>query len=370
MAKLGEKTKFVIIGISLFILSIVLIILGTQLSKIERETVGVSQKIFEEVEDIEETEKIEETEDVDTNTELNEIDNIEVIDSENTWKIEEKQIKENKTNNTHTVKMPYYIKINIQENVVNIYTLDNNGDYTVPYKSMLCSTGRATPAAGNIYTMSDRGAWGYMVGNVWAQYYTRITGAILFHSVPYTKRDKSCLEYWEYDKLGTKASAGCIRLTVANAKWIYENCRAGTKVEFYSDSNPGPFGKPSEKLISSEESVRGWDPTDPDSRNPWINYTKQEPVNEQKNNNQNDMSNNEVNELKNKENITENTVNIVNDQEENTEISNETPENKIENNIIDNNITENNITENNITDNNITDTNNAVDINQINETNE
>ena len=65
----------------------------------------------------------------------------------------------------------------------------------------------------------------------------------MFHSVPYEKKDKSTLEWWEYDKLGETASLGCIRLTVKDAKWIYDNCMKGTKVEFYSDENPGPLRK-------------------------------------------------------------------------------------------------------------------------------
>lgn len=94
--------------------------------------------------------------------------------------------------------------------------------------------------------------------------------------MPYEKKDKSTLEWWEYDKLGTKASLGCIRLKVVDAKWIYDNCVPGTKVEFYTSSNPGPLGKPTAQKISEDEEVRGWDPTDPDANNPWRNYVKKE----------------------------------------------------------------------------------------------
>lgn len=181
----------------------------------------------------------------------------------------------------------YFIKVNYQANVVTIYTKDTAGNYTVPYKAMVCSCGTATPTSGT-YTIPggkwDRWTWGQMVGNVWAQYYVRIKGSILFHSVPYTSKDKSTLEYWEYDKLGTTASAGCVRLTCKDAKWIYDNCVAGTKVEFYADSNPGPLGKPTAQKISEDEEVRGWDPTDPSKDNPWKNYTpskKEEPEVEQ-----------------------------------------------------------------------------------------
>ena len=55
-------------------------------------------------------------------------------------------------------------------------------------------------------------------------------------------------------------------------QWIYDNCKLGTKVEFYSSSNPGPLGKPTARKISSAPSnVRGWDPTDPARGNPWKN---------------------------------------------------------------------------------------------------
>ena len=143
----------------------------------------------------------------------------------------------------------------------------------MPVKAMVCSTGKATPTSGT-YKMSNKYRWHQLNGGVYGQYCSRITVHILFHSVPYTSKDKGTLEYWEYDKLGTKASAGCIRLTVQDAKWIYDNCKPGTKVEFYEDSNPGPLGKPTAQKISDDEEVRGWDPTDPDAENPWKNYVK------------------------------------------------------------------------------------------------
>ena len=139
---------------------------------------------------------------------------------------------------------------------------------------MLCSVGFATPTSGT-YSLKKYGGWEWkgLQGDVYGQYATQITGNILFHSVPYTEKyNNASLEYWEYDKLGTSASLGCIRLTVKNAKWIYDNCVAGTKVYFYKDSNPGPLGKPSERKISGDSEVNSWDPTDPASDNPWKEY--------------------------------------------------------------------------------------------------
>lgn len=197
--------------------------------------------------------------------------------------IDEKAIKESKVENEKEIKdnkNKYYIKINNQANVVTIYTKDTEGNYTVPVKAMVCSIGTATPTGGKYKLNGTKHRWHTLFGHtpgtyVYGQYTTAIVGNILFHSVPYTtKGNPSTLEYAEYDKLGTKASAGCIRLTVQDAAWIYNNITTGTIVEFYYDSNPGPLGKPSAQKISWNTECRGWDPTDSNSENPWRNSNK------------------------------------------------------------------------------------------------
>lgn len=184
-------------------------------------------------------------------------------------KEESKENKENKNSNNSS-NTGYYIKVNYTANVVTIYGKDDSGNCTRPIKAMICSTGSATPKSG-VYTIKTKWTWGLLFGNVYGHYVTKIVGNILFHSVPYLSNDPSTLEYWEYDKLGTSASMGCVRLTVADAQWIFNNMPSGTPVEFYSDSNPGPLGKPSAQKISGNIECRGWDPTDPDANNPWHN---------------------------------------------------------------------------------------------------
>lgn len=164
---------------------------------------------------------------------------------------------------------PYYIKINNSANVVTIYSKDSEGNYTIPVKAMVCSTGRATPSSGR-YQTGYKARWIRLFGGVHGQYSTKIVGNILFHSVPYLRYgDPASLEYWEFDKLGTSCSMGCVRLCVADAKWIYDNIGSGTIVEFYSASDPGPLGKPGMQKISSNLENRDWDPTDPDQNSPW-----------------------------------------------------------------------------------------------------
>ncbi len=193
------------------------------------------------------------------------------VKADESQKISKKLIEKKKANNSGPT---YYIKINYTANVVTIYQKDGNGDYTIPVKAFVCSTGTATPRSG-IYRTIRKFRWRALFGGVYGQYATTITGSILFHSVPYYSQNAGTLEYQEYDKLGTTASAGCIRLTVRDTKWIYDNCAIGTYVEFYSSSNPGPLGKPSAQKISSNVECRNWDPTDPDGNNPWKNQPVQ-----------------------------------------------------------------------------------------------
>ena len=241
---------------------------------------------------------------------------IEDLEQENEEEPEEQGnqniIKNENTNNSTKNKTPYYIKVNYGAQVVTIYGKDNEGNYTVPVKAMVCSTGVATPKSG-VYSIPARWEWLRLQGYVWGHYSTQITGNILFHSVPYLRKgDLASLEYWEYDKLGTYASAGCIRLTVKDAKWIYNNCAKGTKVEFYSDLSPGPLGKPTAKKISSyPDHLRNWDPTDTNENNPWLTY-KPEDNTKPKNEIQDNITNEIVNDITN-EIVNDVTNEIVND---------------------------------------------------------
>lgn len=162
---------------------------------------------------------------------------------------------------------PYEIAVNAAENIVVVYSMDEEGDYTVPEKTFICSTGDDTPL-GTFHT-SDQYIWRPLFGNVYGQYATRITGHILFHSVPYLKQDKSTLKFEEYNKLGEVASDGCIRMTVEDAKWIYDNCPSGTAVNIYKSNDSHPFLLPNALKIDYNDPRRNWDPTDPDVENPW-----------------------------------------------------------------------------------------------------
>lgn len=202
-----------------------------------------------------------------------------IISNENQNKKNNNKNKQNNTSNDKnevqqsstkypTGKTKYYIKVNYGANAVTIYKKDENGYYSIPVKAMVCSCGTATPKSG-VYKTSKGYEWGTLEGGTFGRYSTRIIGGILFHSVPYTSESEDSLEYWEYDKLGTTASLGCVRLSVADTKWIFDNCEVGTQVEFYTSSDPGPLGKPTAQKISDNVECRNWDPTDTSSNSPW-----------------------------------------------------------------------------------------------------
>lgn len=153
----------------------------------------------------------------------------------------------------------YVIKINKKQGCVTVYAQDGANGYILPVTAFICSAGYDTPI-GTFYTFAKY-RWHELIGPSWGQWDTRIVGGILFHSVYYTKANNNmALSVSAYNKLGTIASHGCIRLVAEDAKWIYDNCALNTKVIIYDSDDPGPLGKPTAHILPTWHT---WDPTDP-----------------------------------------------------------------------------------------------------------
>lgn len=317
--KLNNQVKWMIlVGVILFILvilSIGRIIDYTKATSAMAKTDTLHNKIPEEV--------IEQSDLVDTSKLSPE--ELKKLNEKELKKVEEKKKQEEKNNTnkpTKPVQNKYYIKVNYGAQVVTIYTYDKNGKYTVPVKACVCSTGAATPTSG-VYRMSWKATWGKLFGNVWGQYCTQIVGDILFHSVPYKQNRKDTLVSAYYDRLGTKDSMGCIRLTTIDALWIFNNCPSGTQVEFYSSSNPGPLGKPTARKVSGAPGkLKNWDPTDPDLNNPWRTYKPNKDENKKPNTNTNVNTNSSTNTNTNT-NVNTNTNTTTNNETGNIGTNNE-----------------------------------------------
>ncbi len=157
----------------------------------------------------------------------------------------------------------YKIKINRTTNVVTVYNSEGKA-----VRAMTCSTGGSNTPLGN-FSAGEKYRWQELDGPCYGQYCTRITGHVLFHSVWYYSHDLNSQSTVQYNKLGTAASHGCVRLTVADAKWVYDNIPTGTSITIFTGTEKDdPLGKP--KTIKVSEATRGgWDPTDPDPNNPY-----------------------------------------------------------------------------------------------------
>lgn len=168
---------------------------------------------------------------------------------------------------TGVPNQPYLVAVNRAQCCVTVYGKDLSGNYTVPVKAFVCSVGRtghATPT-GRFVTGSNRYEWRLMVDGTYGRYAIGVYKGILFHSVPYFKnKNKGSLEYEEYNKLGSPASLGCIRLSVADEYWIWTNCPVGFIAVIYDDAEcPGPIGKPVPlKIDVTNVETRGYDPTE------------------------------------------------------------------------------------------------------------
>lgn len=161
----------------------------------------------------------------------------------------------------------YALRMNRSYNNITVYTLDENGEYTVPVRTFRCAGGYRSPYGVQhiLYQME----WNPMNGNHWAHWCAQIFNSFMMHSTPYYYRNQHSLIYHNYQEFGTTASAGCVRLLVRDAKWVYDNCNVGTIIDYYFDlENPGPLGK--NEVIYLPNGNCSWEPTDPDTANPWF----------------------------------------------------------------------------------------------------
>jgi lipoprotein-anchoring transpeptidase ErfK/SrfK len=84
------------------------------------------------------------------------------------------------------------------------------------------------------FVIENRGPWFYNSkykegAKYWISF--KNWGEYLFHSVTMDASQRIIPE--EAEKLGTKASHGCLRLSVEDAKWMFDHIRPGTKVHVH-----------------------------------------------------------------------------------------------------------------------------------------
>ena len=158
-----------------------------------------------------------------------------------------------------------YVMINTATEQV--IAFDRNDDVLQVFA---CSTGKSGNTVSGTFATSNYYDWHLMNGGVYSRYAVRFNQHELMHSVPYYRHSPDSLEYRQFNKLGTPASMGCCRMSLSNAKWIYDNTKPGTTVKVVHDpSIEYELTSPIIRIDETNKATRGWDPTDTDPRSPY-----------------------------------------------------------------------------------------------------
>ncbi len=163
---------------------------------------------------------------------------------------------------TDRVAGPYSVTVDRVNGVMTVY----NSNRTIPVKSIRVSVGLpSTPTPVGTFRLSRSARWQPLMGNSWGQYGTHVTGNVLVHSVPGGSPDVYALPAGFYNMLGEPASHGCIRVCVADSKWVYENCNGSAITIFDGTARSeevfkGPLGR---NPLVALRAPYTFDPTDP-----------------------------------------------------------------------------------------------------------
>ena len=193
-------------------------------------------------------------------------------------------MKLKKSSSSHQNK--FYIEVNRAACVVTIYMYnDETNKYDIPVKTCSVCVGSDIWTVAGTGGLHEKSAYtpigtysvctnGQSVkytmkpmhepdgSTVYARWATHIVGNVYFHSIAVGTQSHYALPAVTYNKLGRPASAGCIRMAVADAKWIYDYTSTGNTVKIVKGSTkkPGPLGKA--KTIKVKGGIN-YDPTDP-----------------------------------------------------------------------------------------------------------
>ncbi|HEY5562394.1 MAG TPA: L,D-transpeptidase family protein [Clostridiaceae bacterium] len=123
-----------------------------------------------------------------------------------------------------TSKTPYYIYVDTLSTKVNILCSYDGAWHLI--KSMSCSVGAtSTPTVKGHFEIQGRGPMFRVSSNMICEYFTQFYGGYLFHTV-LLDNNGNIID----GRLGEHISHGCIRLSIADAKFINYNIPSGTSV--------------------------------------------------------------------------------------------------------------------------------------------
>ena len=116
----------------------------------------------------------------------------------------------------------------INRYITGTFELRDDGEYEQTHE-FICSTGVGNSTPRGVFLNGfPANYWHHFEKfDCWAKYSFEIEGDIMFHSVIFNANDESTVRMNSVYALGSKASHGCIRLKVEDAKWLFEHCKRG-----------------------------------------------------------------------------------------------------------------------------------------------
>ncbi len=126
---------------------------------------------------------------------------------------------------------PYFIKVNKTNHVMSIYSKGDNGEYIVLVGEYKVATGR-TPGLTPIgtFTLGSKEAW-HDWGGTTSPYTTSYAKGLYIHGPLYNARNFNNVIQSSVSEIGFNKTSGCLRTSVEAAKFVFDNCPQGTKVE-------------------------------------------------------------------------------------------------------------------------------------------
>lgn len=147
--------------------------------------------------------------------------------------------------------VPYFMEVDVKNQLIKVFERDQSGAFNNLHRVFWCSTGTESyPSDIGTFTLTERRSrfaefpnW----GGGKARYWVKITPSIAFHSVIYSSLNPPVVSMKAVNKLGKRASHGCIRLTLNDAKWVYDHCGPGVEVWIHDDAQADPELKAAHK---------------------------------------------------------------------------------------------------------------------------
>ena len=120
----------------------------------------------------------------------------------------------------------YLIYVNLKDQLTYVYQgFSNDWNLVNTFISSTGVSGKETPKG--IFAVTNRGDWFFSEEfDQGAKYWVQFMGDYLFHSVPFDEGQETILD----NTLGLPASHGCVRLSIEDAKWLYDNIPNNTKI--------------------------------------------------------------------------------------------------------------------------------------------